>query len=142
YVMRADGRHVLWIDHEGDSIDGQPAWSPDGRKLVFVKTISPAPSGALFQSTLYTINADGSGRRLLARSAVDDPGPSWINVRQILITAAWGRLAIISAQTGRIERRIDAPVKGTQPASEPPVLAPNRREIAYVECDNGDCSSA
>jgi WD40-like Beta Propeller Repeat len=142
YVMRADGTHIRWIDHERDGTDGQPAWSPDGRKLVFTRTISPAPSGALFRTTLYTINADGSRRRRLTRSAVDSPGPSWINESQILITAAWGRLAIISAKTGRIERRIDVPARGTQPAPDPPLLAPNRREIAYVRCDNADCSSA
>jgi Tol biopolymer transport system component len=137
-VIRADGQPVRWLTHR--VLDGSPAWSPDGRRLVFVGTISPAPSGALFASTLYVINADGTGRRKLAPSAVDFPNPSWINERQLLITVSRKELAIISATTGRIERRIRLPRVGTQAASEAPALAPDHREIAYVECNNGDCS--
>jgi len=139
-VMRADGTHDRQIDVEGSTIDGQPAWSPDGKRIVFTKTISPAPSGALFQSTLYTIDPNGSGRRRLVTTAFNNPGPSWIDAKQILITAGSGRLAIISAETGKTERTIELPVRGTQPAPDPPALAPDGREIAYVECDNADCS--
>jgi Tol biopolymer transport system component len=49
---------------------GQPAWSPDGRRLVFA-----SPTG------LDTIRADGSGLRTLVRMpvslAVDSVEPSW-----------------------------------------------------------------
>jgi Tol biopolymer transport system component len=138
-VIRADGRPVRHVSH--GLLDGSPAWSPDGRKLVYVGTISPAPNGALFASTLYVVNADGTGRRKLAPSAVDFPGPSWINKRQILITAGRSELAIISATTGRTDRLIPLPRVGTQAASDTPALAPNRREIAYVECDSADCDS-
>jgi hypothetical protein len=50
-------------------------------------------------------------------------------------------LAIINAKTGRIERTIHAPVTGTQPSPEPASLAPNRREIAFVECHDPNCYS-
>jgi WD40-like Beta Propeller Repeat len=154
FVMRADGTHRRWIDHErlinvagccspSSTLDGQPAWSPDGRTLVFV-TLMPRPSGGPEQVILYTINADGSGRRRLARSAVSFPGPTWINDREILILLSEkpGELAIISAKTGRIERVIAVPARGTRLGPERPALAPNRREIAYVECDSANCSSA
>jgi Tol biopolymer transport system component len=142
-VIRVDGSHERLLDAEQESvIDGSPAWSPDGRRVVFVRTTSPAPSGALFASVLYTIDANGTGRRRLAGSAVDSPGPSWINERQILITTGQGELAIISATTGKVERLITLPRAGTQPAPEPAALAPSGRELAYVECDNEDCSSA
>lgn len=141
-VIRVDGSHERLLDAEQESvIDGSPAWSPDGLMLVFVRTKSPAPSGALFASVLYTINANGTGRRRLAGSAVDNPGPSWINKRQILITAAQRELAIISATTGTVERLIPLPRAGTQPAPDPAAVAPSGRELAYVECDNEDCSS-
>jgi WD40-like Beta Propeller Repeat len=140
YVERADARHARVIDREKyDVLDGQPSWSPDDRKLVFVQTVSPAPSGGLFQSSIYVINRDGSDRRRILRSLVDFPEPSWINARQILLTYKWGELAVVSARTGRPLRLIRLPNKGTQPG-DGPKLSPNGREIAVGECNNADCS--
>jgi Tol biopolymer transport system component len=142
-VIHTDGSHRRYLTNGvlNGVLDGSPAWSPDGRRLVFVRTVSPGSSGGLFASTIYVVNADGAGRRKLVGSAVDFPGPSWISERRILITARRGQLAIISATNGRTERLIRVPRKGTQSAPDAPALAPNHREIAYVECDNGDCSS-
>jgi hypothetical protein len=141
--MRADGTHIRWIDREGNTntLDGQPSWSPDGRKLVFIKTISPASSGALFASSLYTINADGSGRRFWRTQ------PSTIQAHH-------------GSTTGT---SLSPPLGGDWQSSTPgpagwnarsayqyearsphliPALSPNGREIASVECDNADCSFA
>jgi hypothetical protein len=104
---------------------------------------SPSSSGGLFEAHLFTVQADGSGLRRLkeAPSDVDNPGPSWIDARHILVTTALGELALVSSQTGRIERRIALPRAGTQPAPEAAALSPNRKELAYTECLNEDCSS-
>ena len=43
--------------------DSQPAWSPDGTKLVFVRHLTqPVPRG---RTAMFLINADGSGERRL-----------------------------------------------------------------------------
>ena len=147
--MRADGTPVRWIDHEGNSVDTQPAWSPDRRKLVFVRSNGcPSCGTSVFQASLFTINSDGSGRRRLADEPqlVDNPGPSWIDSRHILVTARLGgawEFAIINSHDGRVRREILPILKflGTQPPNAPAALSPNRRELAYAECDNGDCSS-
>jgi Tol biopolymer transport system component len=58
-----------------------PIWSPDGRKLVFVKR--PERSGATCgpagrcKDEIYVINADNTGLRRLTRNAVDDSNPVW-----------------------------------------------------------------
>jgi WD40-like Beta Propeller Repeat len=149
YVMRRDGTHVHWIVNEGNSVDTQPAWSPDRRKLVFVRSNGcPSCGTSVFQASLFTINSDGSGRRRLADEPqlVDNPGPSWIDSRHILVTARLGgawEFAIIDSHDGRVRREILPILKflGTQPPNAPAALSPNRRELAYAECDNGDCSS-
>jgi TolB protein len=58
-----------------------PVWSPDGRKLVFVKR--PERSGAKCgpagrcKDEIYVIHADGTGLRRLTRNTVDDSNPVW-----------------------------------------------------------------
>src|SRR5215211_2922913 len=48
-----------------------PSWSPDGRQLVF-------QSQRQGNTTLYIINADGTGERRLTRTAYgDDTHPAW-----------------------------------------------------------------
>jgi len=143
FVMRSNGTGKRAVAYEGD-ISDQPAWSPDGRRLVFVSTSSPSSSGALFAAHLLTVRADGSEQRRLkgALSGVDfPPGPSWIDARHILVTAALGQLAVLNSQTGQVERRIALPRPGTQPAPEAADLSPDGKEIAYTECVNDDCSA-
>src|SRR5678815_5223842 len=48
-----------------------PAWSPDGKHLVFQ---SERIAG---RTNLYVINVDGTGERLLTRTVGDDTHPSW-----------------------------------------------------------------
>jgi dipeptidyl aminopeptidase/acylaminoacyl peptidase len=46
-----------------------PAWSPDGARLVFTRTV--LDDDAYFRQSLQEVAADGSGRRLLARDGGD-----------------------------------------------------------------------
>lgn len=61
--------------------DGSPAWSPDGKHIIFVKSCCTA-TGPQWQgpSTLYEINADGSGEHRLLKPPArncNDNDPSW-----------------------------------------------------------------
>ncbi len=67
YTMNADGTAQTNIYGTPDFVD-QPAISPDGSKIAFVKS-----------NDIYTINADGSGTplRLTNNSGIFDGMPAW-----------------------------------------------------------------
>ncbi len=60
----------------GAASNTMPAWSPDGNKLAFCRTISTANG---FSGTVFVVNADGTGLRQLARVAANQLAgkPTW-----------------------------------------------------------------
>jgi Tol biopolymer transport system component/serine/threonine protein kinase len=79
YLVNADGTDLtqLTIMEKGAC---QPSWSPDGSQLVF---ISPCLGRADFtetiynESSLYSINADGTGLKQLTPAPGSDFEPAW-----------------------------------------------------------------
>ena len=67
-VSNADGSdlRLIFAGTSGASGPGAPSWSPDGRKLVFFKTPRLRQG---FSAEVWTINADGSGKKRLYHSA-------------------------------------------------------------------------
>jgi hypothetical protein len=49
--------------------DYEPAWSPDGSKIVFVRVDA--------EGDIYVMNSDGSGLAQLTATAADDRSPDW-----------------------------------------------------------------
>ena len=79
YVMNADGSGLRRLTRNPEL--GGPAWSPDGRKLVFVKRVERSgaacrPVGRCHDE-IYVIKADGSGLRRLTRNTLADNNPVW-----------------------------------------------------------------
>ena len=69
YLMNADGSGQRGLTRDL-AYDGDPAWSPDGRKIIFV-------SNRDGRYEVYVMNADGSGQRNLTRHPGHDSAPSW-----------------------------------------------------------------
>lgn len=71
FVMNADGSDPRQLTfNAADDVD--PAWSPDGRQLVFARFFGD------FDADLFTIGADGSGERAVTESpGVMDRQPVW-----------------------------------------------------------------
>jgi Tol biopolymer transport system component len=70
-VINADGSGLRRLTRNWN-YDGAPVWSPDGRKILFVR---------FRDSDVYVMNADGSGQRNLTRSTTHpfarDEAPAW-----------------------------------------------------------------
>jgi Tol biopolymer transport system component len=90
YVMNADGSGTRRLTHSA-AYDGEPAWSPDGRKIAFRSTRNG-------NREIYLMNADGSSQRNLTRNPANDVRPSW--------SPDGRRIAFISDRDGRLEAHV------------------------------------
>ena len=97
YLINADGTNLQTVT-DMDEGACQPSWSPDGSQLAF---ISPCRGRGEFyeniynDSSLYVINADGSGLRPLTVVPGSDYDPAW--------SPDGKRIAFASSRDGRKE---------------------------------------
>ena len=108
----------------GDN-DVEPAWSPDGGRIAFVKNV--------LSGEIYLANADGSGVHRVTNNSLEDYDPTWApdgarvawvqydnvhGVSRILIANRWGT---VLGTLARIRGQIIAPS-----------WSPDGRRIAYA----------
>jgi dipeptidyl aminopeptidase/acylaminoacyl peptidase len=74
WKMRADGSDAVQVTADsglwGRSLETDPAWSPDGRKIAFV-------SDRDGNREIYVANADGSSPRRMTDNPATDQFPAW-----------------------------------------------------------------
>jgi Tol biopolymer transport system component len=77
YVMNADGsgRRKLVERMKGDE---PPVWSPDGRRIAFLRHLGSWERGSV---EIFVVNVDGSGLQRLTRRPWHDDSPVWSPVR-------------------------------------------------------------
>lgn len=75
-VMNADGMGATALTAPRNGFDAHPVWSPDGRKIVFERTLN-APPPELAENNIWVVRADGSGKKRLTRNNVQTLSPSW-----------------------------------------------------------------
>jgi Tol biopolymer transport system component len=102
YIVNVQNRHVRKVlpPAARDTNDLEPDWSPDGKKLVFIRTF-PYPD-----YRIYSVNVDGSGQREILRNNSAPQGPVWSpNGHEILYGKDAGShaLALVDA-SGRDDR--------------------------------------
>ena len=69
WVVRADGSARRRLIRDA----GQPAWSPDGSTIAFVRKLRDDDSSA----EIFVANPDGTGQRRLTRNSYGETAPAW-----------------------------------------------------------------
>jgi Tol biopolymer transport system component len=137
YVVRSDGSGLRDLTSKlgalncgGGSPASDPAWSPDGRKLAFVRL------NAGFGEPIYVVKADGSGLRRLTRSSALDADPTW--------SPDGRKLAFVSARDGNSEVYVmNADGSGQRSLTRNPAFdanpawSPDGRKIVFVSNRDG-----
>jgi TolB protein len=76
FVMRSDGRQKRRLTHGGQN--DEPRWSPDGRRIAYVHGgCSNTGCSPATRSSLWIMNANGSGQRRLTSGRSVDNDPRW-----------------------------------------------------------------
>ncbi len=127
YLMEADGSTRLHLTNNLFR-DGQPAWSPDGRRIAFV-------SDRQGNLDIFVMNANGTNVVQLTSHPADDYAPTW--------SPDGERLAFVSDRDGGWQRSEifaigadgSAPERLTDNRSRDlwPVWSPDGRHIAFVQ---------
>ena len=127
YLINVDGTGLTLITNSENGAC-QPSWSPDGKQLVF---ISPCRvrgdfyDNAYKDSSLYLINADGTGERALTTIPGADFDPAWSPDGKRIAFASLrdGRkeIYVLTIETGAVTRLTNSPadVENSQPSWSP-----------------------
>ena len=77
-VANADGSGLRWVTR-GPGVDCAPAWSPDGRKIAFQRSLVRREGDRVvgFDFDIYVINADGSEEQNLTGDGLSAGAPLW-----------------------------------------------------------------
>ncbi|MGA2367346.1 MAG: DPP IV N-terminal domain-containing protein [Dehalococcoidia bacterium] len=70
FTIKPDGSDVRATSNDNYTVDGLPAWSPDGKKIAFASDQSD-------DYEIWTMNEDGSGRQKVSNRYGWDGMPRW-----------------------------------------------------------------
>lgn len=136
HLVRFDGSAPERLTPEESEITGgetYPAWSPDGRQLVFAGYTDDGVD-------LFTINADGSELRNLTNNPGHYIQPSWSpDGTRILFTLTTGdgsRIGLLNLTDERIEVRTESSAYDSSP-----IWSPTGDRIAFLRHESGPCKN-
>ena len=127
YVINADGTGLRRLTRNAVP-DGHPVWSPDGRRIAFLRW-RDGPT-----ANIYVMNADGSGQRKLTQTPRRQGELAWSpDGEKIAFSAPAGHLGaadifVINADGSGLRN-----VTNTVTTSFDFAWSPDGRQIAYLE---------
>ena len=129
WIMNADGSGAKKITNQPTGAC-QPAWSPDGKKLVYVSPCS-GQKDKYSGSYLFIINMDGSGLSPLPSVPGGDFDPSWSpDGKQIIFTSIRKGFANIYLMT-LSDKSTTRITSHTNIVERRPVWSPDGKWVAY-----------
>jgi TolB protein len=139
YVMNADGSGQRDLSNFPSSEESEPVWSPDGRKIAFVRNL-PGDN-----DEIYVMNADGSGQTNLSRSAARDIWPVWSpdGTKIAFLSGRGGgdlNLFVMNPDGSNVVQLTHAAYKTRAPAWSRDGTKLAYEEVAFVPCERAPCS--
>ena len=138
-VMDADGENEMQLTHAAlPSVDGSPAWSPDGTEIAFTRAARTAGSDDP-RAGIYVVSPDGGQPRKLTDDGI---GPDWSpDGTRIAFTSYRDRLGqtcfhecgtsgeiyVVEVKSGEVERLTKSEANDGSPA-----WSPDGRFIAFA----------
>jgi TolB protein len=156
YVVGADGSGLRNLTRSSCTglclTNEEPAWSPDGKRIAFVRTLGPVPPGRQPRiAGIFVVNADGTNVRQLTQrrgtSVTEDHAPSWspdgkrIALVSVNITAkpAGASVIYVVNADGTHPRAVRSMPHGW-PGAGAPSWSPDGKRILYsTYCLFGNC---
>jgi Tol biopolymer transport system component len=133
YLMNFDGSDQRPITNEAEGAC-QPAWSPDGKRVAYISPcFRRSPQDTYDGTSIYIMNADGTGKTALLASPHGDFDPAWSpDGTQIAFTSlrdGHHQIYIIDLATSALTRITDTP---SEIATRQPAWSPDGQTLAYA----------
>jgi Tol biopolymer transport system component len=137
FTMSVDGTERVRLTRDPQAFDEDPAWSPNGTRIAFIKV------GDLASPGIYVMNADGSDPRQILEDATGPTSPSWSSDGPTIVfetglgherTGSGDRdIYAVDVSTGDTTRLTTDPARDEYPA-----LSPDGSAIAFTRQNDGD----
>lgn len=135
FLLDADGTNLVRVTMPSHGADVLPAWSPDGRRIVFMSTRFQSPSTTW---SIWLVDATGANLRKLLAVGGNDLWPDWSpDGTKIVFVRTFGypdyRIHTVNVD-GTDEREIVA----NRRAAESPKWSPDTTEVVFSEFQGED----
>jgi Tol biopolymer transport system component len=135
FTLSATGEAPVNLTDNQGIVDMQPAWSPDGRRIVYARRMAETA-----RPDLFVMTAAGTGRTRITRTPVAERDPSWSPEGTRIVFAARtspnGPFRIFVAKAdGSGREQLTTQANGA--ADRSPAWSPDGSRIAFVSDRDG-----